>query len=353
MNGTRHWRIGVIGSDLPRQIVLAAGARPVRLFGTWEGAPSREATDLMGATDAVQLRLLDEILTSIHDDLCGLVVCNDSAANLRLFYVLRVLSQRGRLAFPVKLLDAPRDPGDARERFVARQYEKLAAFCAEVTGVTVDVAALAAAATRERRLGRALHNLRERRLARECSGSAALAAFRTAATETPEAAIPKVEAARDTAAASALPIIVTGSSHPDSTCYSIIEGAGLAVLAEDHDAGDAAWLGEAADGSTITEVYAALARKHTLRPPLAARSRSGDRADALSSMIFRVEARGVIALVRELDDAPAWDLAMQRTAVASAGLPCVERVRIAPDQVRRVAEVAAVSLRDLIVKEPS
>ncbi|WP_166983069.1 2-hydroxyacyl-CoA dehydratase family protein [Paramicrobacterium fandaimingii] len=351
MNDTRPCHIGIIGADVPRQIVLAAGAQPVRLFSAWVGEPTQKAVELLGATDVVALRLLDEILAGRYDELSGIVICNDTAANLRLFYVLRVLFQRGMLSFPIILLDAPNDPGDARERFVARQYEKLAAFCSELTDVEVDAETLATAATRERHVGRALHKMRERRAARECSGSAALAAYRAAATDMPEAAISSVDAASDTVAASALPIVVTGSSHPDGSLYDVVEEAGLVVFAEDHDAGDAAWLGEAADGSTAAEVYAALARMHTQRPPLAPRSRSRARAASLSAIVTRVQSRGVLALVRELDDAPAWDLAVQRMAMRSAGVPLEERVRISQGGALNTAADAAKTLRDRIVKE--
>lgn len=353
MSDARPSRIGVIGADAPRQVLLAAGAEPVRLFGSWTGEPSSEATEMLGAADAVALRILDEILAGAHDGLAGLVVCNDSAANLRLFYVLRVLARRGALAFPVVLLDAPRGPGEARERFVARQYEKLATFCSSITGVPVDADSLASAATRERSLGTALRDLRARRAAHESTGSAALAAYRAAATRAPEAAIAVVEAVSDAPPPDALPIVVTGSSHPDETVYEAIESAGLVVLAEDHDAGDAAWLGEAADGSTTAEVYAALARQHMLRPPLAARSRSSERAEALAGIVRCVDAHGALALARELDDAPVWDLAAQRQAMRAAAVPMEERVRIAPDCAADDARDAATRLHARIAKEPS
>ncbi|HEY6799106.1 MAG TPA: 2-hydroxyacyl-CoA dehydratase family protein, partial [Agromyces sp.] len=167
-------RIGVIGADVPRQLVLAAGATPVRIFGSWSQPYSAEATDLLGAVDAVAARILDEVLAGLHDDVAGLVVCNDSAADLRIFYVLRILSARGQVPFPVHLLDAPRGGGTARDRFVARQYERLAAFCESLTGTRIDAATLGDAARRERELGRALTELRARRRAGACSGVAAL-----------------------------------------------------------------------------------------------------------------------------------------------------------------------------------
>lgn len=350
---TSRRQVGIVGADAPRQIVLAAGAVPVRLHGAWHGEVSPDASELLGVSDAVALRLLDELLGGAHDGLDGLVVCNDSAANLRLFYVLRVLAGRGRVRFPVTLLDAPRGLGAPRERFVARQYARLAAFCSSLTGEPVDAHSLASAATRERALGEALARLRARRVGGECTGSAALAAYAAAATRAPEDAVAFIDAARTAPAADAAPIVVTGSSHPDPTVYDAIEATGLVVRAEDHDAGDASWIGEAADGSSLEEVCASLAREHARRPPLAARSRSRERAAALAAVVSRVDARGVLALARDLDDAPAWDLAAQRTAMSDVGLPLEERVRIAPESAARDASEAAIALRARIVKEPA
>lgn len=345
MSGVGRARIGIVGADAPRQVLLASGAEPVRLFGSWSGEVSRQARDLLGASDAVALRLLDQILAGTHGDLAGLVVCNDSAADLRLFYVLRILADRGQLAFPVVLLDAPRGRGEPRERFVAGGYAKIAEFCSSLTGSRVDASALVVAAGRERRLGEALSELRDRRASRRCTGVAALDAYRAAATLPPEEAVTAVAGANHPPGRGSFPVVVTGSSHPDASAYAAVEEAGLFVVAEDHGAGDAAWLGATAEGATADEVYADLARQHALRPPLAARSRSRERADALAAAVARVDARGVLALAREADDAPAWDLAAQRKAMRLVGVPFEERVRISPQHGERTVEEAAATLR--------
>ncbi|MBO3663185.1 2-hydroxyacyl-CoA dehydratase family protein [Microbacterium stercoris] len=339
-------RIGVIGADLPRQLVLAAGATPVRILGSWSGAVSDEAGQLPGAVDVVAARILDGALAGAHDDLAALIVCNDSTAHLRVFYVLRILAERGRVPYPVHLLDAPRGGGAPRERFVARQYERLAAFCSAVTGTRPDAPLLDEAAERELRLGEALERLRARRRTGRCSGSAALAAYRAAATLAPEQALAVVDAAVEDVPGT--PVFVTGSAHPDASAYEAIEAAGLAVVGEDHDTGDSAWLGDAVPAGDVDATISLLARRHSTRAPLAARSLTAERTAHLERRLGEADARGVIALVRELDDAPAWDAAAQHRVAQRRGLPLEARVRIGPDAGVRAAGEAAAALAGIL-----
>lgn len=349
---TAEPRIGVIGADVPRQLVLAAGATPMRIFGSWSRPYSSEATDLLGAVDAVAARILDEVLSGLHDDVAGLVVCNDSAADLRIFYVLRILSARGRVPFPVHLLDTPRGGGAARDRFVARQYARLAAFCESLTGARIDADSLGDAARRERDLGRALTALRARRRAGACNGVAALDAYLAAATVPPEQAAAMVDAAGGDArsaggadgAHDGESVFVTGSAHPDASIYDVIEAAGLVVVGEDHDTGDAAWIGDAVDAADLDEAIAQLAHRHAARPPLAARSRTSERAAELERRLGGTGAAGVLALIRDLDDAPAWDLSAQRVVVDRHGLPFATAARIEPGAALLEAEAAAATL---------
>jgi benzoyl-CoA reductase/2-hydroxyglutaryl-CoA dehydratase subunit BcrC/BadD/HgdB len=337
-------RIGVIGADVPRQLVLAAGATPMRIFGSWSQPYSSEASELLGAVDAVAPRILDEVLSGAHDDVAGLIVCNDSAADLRIFYVLRILSERGRVPFPVHLLDAPRGGGASRDRFVGRQYDRLVAFCESLTGDRVDTASLQRAARRERELGRALTDLRARRRARECSGAAALAAYLAAATLQPDQSTEIADTAIE--ARGGEPVFVTGSAHPDASVYDVIEAAGLVVVGEDHDTGDAAWIGDAVDSGDLDEAIAQLAQRHAARPPLAARSRTRERAAALDRRLAETGASGVLALARDLDDGPVWDLAGQRLVVEQRGLSFASRARIAPEAALETAEEIASALAD-------
>lgn len=334
-------RIGIIGADAPRQILLAAGATPVRLFGAWSGDVSREAAELLGAADAVAARVLDDVLSGLHDGLAGLVVCNDSAANLRVYYVLRLLAERGRIPYPVHLLDTPRGGGQHVNLFVARQYERLAGFVSGCTGQAVDAGSLVAAAAREAPLASALGRVRVLRVKGVLTGSAALRCYAAAAQLAPEQALAAIEPIQQNDAPEpALRVFMTGSSHPDTTMYEALEQAGIGIVGEDHDAGDAAWIGQTVDAASPGEAFRALAERHAQRPPSASRSLTSERTEHLLAEVRRTGAAGVVALVRDLDDGPVWDLPGQREALAASGTWLAGVVRVPADG----AAAAAVDL---------
>ena len=326
-------RIGIIGADAPRQILLAAGATPVRLFGAWSGEVSREAAELLGAADVVASRVLDGVLAGRHDGLAGLVVCNDSAANLRVYYVLRLLAERGRIPYPVQLLDTPRGGGPHVNLFVARQYERLAGFVSARTGQPVDAGTLSEATTRETLLAEALGRVRDLRVSGALSGSAALRCYAAAAQLAPEQALAAIEAVfgEEVPAESMLRVFMTGSSHPDTTVYEALEQSGIGIVGEDHDAGDAAWLGQTVDAASPGEAFRALAELHAQRPPSASRSLTSERTEHLLAEVHRTGATGVVALVRDLDDGPVWDLPSQREALAAGGTWLAGVVRVPAD----------------------
>src|SRR5699024_7430550 len=107
-------------------------------------------------------------------------------------------------------------------------------------------------------------------------------------------------------------IFITGSSHPDESLYTVLESAGKVIVSEDHDAGDSSYIGEALHQSDFDTLLEQLASHHAARPPLAARALSHERVHHLTRRIAQSHCAGAAALVRELDDVPAWDLSGQR-----------------------------------------
>lgn len=337
-------RIGVVGDDVPRQLVLATGALPLRLLGSWHEPVSAESSELLGTVDAGAGRVLDGLLSGRHDDLAGLLVCHDSQANLRIFYVLRILAERGRLPFPVHLVDTPRLGSPTARRFVGRQYSRLLEFCEQVTGQRADTRSLHRAAEQELVLGRALEAMRERRRAGGCTGAAALRAYHGAAAATPEDAVAVVTEAQTPPAPGATPVYVTGSNHPDAGVYDTLERTGdVVVVGEDHDTGDLAWLGVAVEAPTVGEVIDGLAAAHLARPAAATGGLAAARAAYTATCAEHSHARAALALVREHDDAPAWDLPHQRLELRRRGVPLVARTRIGAegDPVAAAQESAA------------
>lgn len=331
--------IGIVGNDVPRQVPLAARAIPQRLTGSWEAEPARPDADLLGAVDVVAARLLSEL--GSRTDLAGVVVSNDSQAHLRLFYILRAAQTR----LPVHLLDLPRIDSAPARRFARGGLERLAAFCADLTGGVVDVASLAAAAEDERLVGDALQRMRARRRTGSptCSGVQALDAYRAAMSLPPAEALERIDAARNAPVEGRLRVHVTGSGHPDATLYRMIEDAGCLVVSDDHDTGDLSWVGVAAGGDTVAAVWDGLVAAHFSRVGGSATAYSADRAELTRTIVAASKADVVAAFVRDEDDAPRWDLPDQTLALGELGVPLLA-ARIAPGDERTAAGALAARL---------
>ena len=320
--------IGVVGNDVPRQLLLALGARPQRLTGSWTGVIGPAAQQLLGATDATVGRLLTELRGGAHP-LDALIVCNDSQAHLRLYYVLRATAAE----LPVHLLDMPREDSEPARRFARFQLEAVAAFCATVTGRALDAASLAVAADAEAALGDALRRLRARRRAHPslCAGADALDAMQDAACLAPADAVTRLDTTGGQATplpSGAIRVHVTGSSHPDAAVYRELERDGrCVVVSEDHDTGDAAWLGVAVRGETTEHVLEGLIDAHFARVTTSATTSGAVRAAFTRDIARAAGAHAVAAVIRELDEAPLWDLADQRAALEDTAFVSV---RVAP-----------------------
>jgi len=307
--------LGVIGNDVPRQLVLAAGILPRRLHGSWTAPVDERAAALLGAADAVAARLLAQVRTEPLD---GLVVCNDSQASLRVFYVLRATMPE----LPVHLLDLPRDDRPAARRFVRRQFEGLLAFCLRIGGAVPEPATLADAARAERAVGDARARLRERRRAQPARvrGAVALDALLDSTRLDPATAVARLDAAVDDAPTTGIRVHVTGSGHPDADVYRVLEEGGAVVVSEDHDTGDAAWVGNAVDGDDVDAVLDGLVARHFARVATSPTALSADRADITADTALDAQVDIALALIRAADEAPLWDLADQRSALAAFGL---------------------------------
>jgi len=334
--------IAVIGNDVPRQMLLACGAVPYRLTGSWEGSLDSRARELLGAADAVAVRILSDLLSG-RERIDALIVCNDSQAHLRLFYALRAL----RWETPLLLLDMPRGDTAPARRFARAQYRALVTFCAGITGRMPDGAALRSAASAERELGRALDRVRARRLVGRCSGTAALDALLVAGRRSPQEAVTVLDAAGGSyeRATPTLRLHVTGSNHPDASVYRHLEQQGSVVVSEDHDTGERAWLGHAIDSDDLDEVTTGLLDAHFARIATSSTASAADRAELTTTMATAAHADAVLAFIRDVDEAPLWDLPDQQDALDAIGIPLHARSRIGADAAPTEAARAAESIR--------
>ncbi|MEV1128975.1 2-hydroxyacyl-CoA dehydratase family protein [Agromyces sp. NPDC049794] len=328
-------RIGVVGGDLARQLVLAAGALPMRLWHPGVHA-SDEAARLLGATDAASAAVLTGFLGGSFDGLAGVVVCNDCQASLRLFYVLRELRERGRLTMPVHLFDLQRGGRAPTRAFNRFQFERLVGVLTAWTGNAITEEGLADAAADELALGAALRRLTAARRAHGAtlSGTTALHAFGVAASLPPRDSAALIDAVVETTVERAdivrtvadseheppLRLLVSGSTHPDDELSRFIErGDRARIVGDDHGTGEGAWLGvAAASGTDIVEGLLAL---HEARPPESATATIVARVEWMRRHTSDTGADAVLVLTRRHDEAPLWDFPALRRALAADGIP--------------------------------
>lgn len=327
-------RVLTIGGDVPRQFVLAAGATPERLVadGSSVDDDSRaRARDLLGEVDGAAIEILGRMLERIAarelDDVPLIVVSHDGQASLRVFYVLRMLVRTGALTVPVHLMDLQRLPGPAVAEFNRTQLETLGERLRSACGARLDDDAQSRAARSELDLGDALAALRIRR--REDPGvipAAEIARLRSIARRTPpEDAAAEIRAAASMETPHAADrgrwlVVLTGSSVADPTVLSALEGGGATIVGDDHDTGDAEWIGRAAYPSDEpSSVITALVDDFARRSPSVGFGSIADRSASIARLARECRADTVLSLARVGDEGPQWDAHAQRAAVEAEG----------------------------------
>lgn len=310
--------IGVVGGDVPVEIIEAAGGHAFRLSGAGR-APGDEAVRLLGAAvDSVAHSILDSILTGDLDFLRGLVVSRDSQAALRLFYVVRMLALQGRAVPDIHLVDLLHLPRASTRDYNAGQLAKLADTVAGWTGTGVTAQNLYTARTLRAELGAALRTVRTYRAAGTVTGAAALRAYALAQTREPADCLAALDTVLATARAQPGPdsasgghhrIFLTGSTIDQVSVYDGLEATGLFVAGEDHNWGDPVadlWK-RPAEAADLPTAYAEIAGHRLHAGPMAQTSGLAERARYSADRVRRCGASRVLSVGRDHDPAPGWD----------------------------------------------
>ncbi|WP_329260266.1 2-hydroxyacyl-CoA dehydratase family protein [Actinoallomurus sp. NBC_01490] len=314
--------VGCVGADVPVELVTAAGALPVRLAG--DPARDRDAADRYLGTglDPAAGSILAGLLSG-EPELDLLLISNDCAASLRLFYTVRELRRLGvEPALPrTHLVDVLHLPHRTTTRYNRVRLAETKELLERWSGRRIGESELAKAVRQHDEARRRMLALRRLRTADRPAlrGEDALIAIGAGAVLTPEehtalldrlmladADLPRYDRPR---------LYLTGSAHDGPEVYRAIEDAGYLIVADDHDWGDAL------AGPLVGEpTLDALAERYQYRAPTAARSSVRVRADQTAATVERSHPDLLVCYVRDRDEAPAWDFPAQRRA---AGVPAV------------------------------
>lgn len=327
--------VGVVGADVPREVVLAAGALPVRLGGelSTPGRPDGEvdhtrAADLLGTVDETATEVLRWLLTGAASGFAGIVCCRDRDASLRLYYVLRELRARGADLPPVHLVDLLHLDRPGSLRYNIAQVRRLAGVVSGWTGRVPDADGLAASVAACATVRSLLARMQEARASGQITGVEAHRLYGAAQTLAPEIAAARIRVALDVARTDGTglrPLFLSGSPQPHPWLYTAVEDAGWTVTSEDHDRGalELTVRVDRASAGDVGEWYAAIAEAYLRRGPDAPTASAVSRASWAASTLPSSRAEGVLSYVRRHDEAPLWDWPRLRDAAASAGLPAV------------------------------
>jgi benzoyl-CoA reductase/2-hydroxyglutaryl-CoA dehydratase subunit BcrC/BadD/HgdB len=336
--------IGFVGTDVPRELITAAGAMPLRLHSQ-TGAPSASAVRLLGeATDVVAQSILSQVLAGELDFLTGIVISRDSEASLQMFYVLRQLVARGTGMPPVHLIDLLHLPRPSTERYNQGQVVVCAQVLAGWTGNLVSGDSLAAAISVHRDLREQVAAVQALRVGGVVSGTAGLHVAAAADSLPPAEAVVWFERLVRSAAAEPEPVsgrglrlFFCGSAQDQDGVYRAIEDADVQIVGEDHDWGmiaSAASIPLSAD-STYEGLLRQVAWSYHYRSPAAATAPLAVHALWSADQAAACGAAAVLCLTRVFDDAPAWDYPKMAEHLRDRGVPSVlvARQQMRPDPV--------------------
>jgi benzoyl-CoA reductase/2-hydroxyglutaryl-CoA dehydratase subunit BcrC/BadD/HgdB len=299
--------VRTLGVDAPRELILAAGALPVRVAQA-SGAATPGADRIMGdASMGLRgKRVLEQLIGEEHAGL-PLLITHADATQPQIFAALRELGRQGEpVPSAVHFLDLLHLNRDSSRRYNLGRLRDLAAWLGEITGkapTDSDIAAAGELVATQAKLLALISELRWRGRPR-LSGSDALTIIAAAAAMPPDQHIAHMQALLD--GASELPeldgtrLYLCGTPHENPAVYALIEASGAIVVGEDHDWGETSHAQSAGSLERLADPG--------LRP-VARSIEPAKRAARIAEDALRRGAEMVVHLTLGDDEAAPWDLA--------------------------------------------
>lgn len=309
--GVNGWRgaIGFVGIDVPIDVLLATG----RSFGhlPWRVSGATPWADrwLESSFPYWARSILEQWHEGVFDSLETVVFSRADDASQRLYYYVRELRQRGALAGPAPLIfDVALLPRESSVTHTAAAVGSLA------SALGVGSKALQGGIERANGLRRSLDDLQRRRAAHgpfyERLGRAAL-------WSDPTAWLASLELPGD--AAGAARVLLAGSMPPDERVHGAVEAGGASVVAEAH----AQALGRLGPEIAVAnEAPERAVARHLMLASVGPRAVL-DRAAWLVTQAKTARAAAVVLWLTREDEALAWHVPAQRSALAAAGIPAL------------------------------
>ena len=327
--------VGYLGSDVPEELIIAAGFFPLRISG--------DPTKLTPLADKYVLRNFNPLARSIFNRLLDgtyafldhLIIANSAEALVRVFVYLR----------EIKRLEPERKlPDDYFFEFLHTKFHKNAQYnrdriCELKTqlevwsGKPIIDATLREAIALCNENRKLLTQVVQQRIELRISGVDALAIIGTSMT------MQKVEHNKlvrellnDLGSASSsvrVRLFIEGSQLDSAWFYELVESCNGIIVGEDNDWGNRAF------DTLVDETIApldALADRHFFKAPSQSKSMVQERVDYCVSKAVEAKADGVIFFLLAGEDPPAWDYPEQRNALEAYGIRtlCLDKQSYSP-----------------------
>ena len=311
-----------LGTDVPRELLIAASILPVRLVEL-PPAPTPLADRAMGTAPSTQRSrsMLEQVLAEVNADM--FVLSKAEARLPQLFAVLRELVSQGEAQLgPVHFVDLLHLPRASSRQYNTLRLQELRDRLGASEARPIDDAALsrAIAAVNEQKLWLSRAALLRTQGNVRLTGAQALQMIGSAAILPIEEHVELLQ--RLIQYSDALPphsgcrIFLTGSNHESADFYALVESSGGLIIAEDHDWGDPWYAELLSQSGPPMDVLA----DPLVRTPLASRSLLS-RSEALAKAVARTRPDVVIHVSIAGDEAAPWEVGETRRCCTNSRIP--------------------------------
>ena len=315
-----------LGSDVPDELVLAAGMMPVQVYADPDKELVYTNKILEFAFDPVVRKQFEKMIDGTYREVADfLAVSNSTDEFIRVFLYLReMIRSMPEMPVPpttfIDMLFTRNRMHQERNEFIFGLFRKQ---LEEWSGKPVTDEAIKAAAAICNADRAALRRIGELRHGDEVrvSGTEALviigSGFFMDKKEHTDLVEKLAEEAAEWPVITGKRVFVTGSAHEDLLVYDMIEKAGGVVVAEDHDWGDRNY---DRDYNTEYPPIRAIVDRYMLRGYSGKKAFVSQRVEALNEEVAAAKADAVLFYTNIYEDSASWDYPSQKKSLDEQGI---------------------------------
>lgn len=317
--------VGCIGSDVPEEVLVAAGVLPVQVFGNPDVSSPLAEQYLEKGFDPLTVSQFEQIVNGQYKFLDRLVLSNSSDAVIRSYYYLRAIRKMEphMPVPPLYFFDFLHTPFRMSGMY---NRDRLRAFIREVegwTGKEINTQMLQEAVALCNQTRKLLHELNKLRqsAAPRVSGTQMMKMIGVSMVMPRELynelLLDVIEEAKMNEILEGIRVFVTGSPQDHTYLYETIEDSKGLIVGEDHEMGFR-HVKDLVD-EHVDPIDGIVDRYH-LRSPVSGQATVSQRVTDLVNEVVQSNAQAVIFYIHEKHDAISWDYPSQCKALEAKGI---------------------------------